>query len=146
MSRSGYDDDYCDDELAAGRWRGMVASAIRGRRGQAFLREMLAALDAMPEKRLIAEDLVNEDGDVCAMGVVGRCRGLDMENLDPEDPEQVAKFFGIAEPLVQEIAYENDEKRIWDAKLNGCRDATPEERWWRMREWVVGNIKQEPTP
>jgi hypothetical protein len=45
MSRSGYSDDL--DPLALGRWRGRVASAMRGKRGQAFLREMLAAMDAM---------------------------------------------------------------------------------------------------
>jgi hypothetical protein len=39
------------------RWRGAVASAIRGGRGQAFLREMLAAMDAMPVKRLVANEL-----------------------------------------------------------------------------------------
>jgi hypothetical protein len=56
MSRSGYSDD-CEDVLAWGRWRGRVASAIRGKRGQAFLKELLAALDALPEKRLVANDL-----------------------------------------------------------------------------------------
>ena len=57
MSRSGYVDDMCD-QWAMIRYRGAVRSAIRGRRGQAFLREMLAALDAMPEKRLTAGALV----------------------------------------------------------------------------------------
>lgn len=57
MSRSGYTED-CDDNWQLIRWRGAVASAIRGKRGQAFLRELLAALDAMPEKRLIADALV----------------------------------------------------------------------------------------
>jgi hypothetical protein len=37
MSRSGYSDDLENWSLI--RWRGAVASAIRGRRGQAFLRE-----------------------------------------------------------------------------------------------------------
>lgn len=55
MSRSGYTDDD-DDPLATGRWRAQVRSAIRGKRGQAFLRELIAALDAMPEKALITEN------------------------------------------------------------------------------------------
>jgi hypothetical protein len=46
MSRSGYSDDHSEWDLI--RWRGAVASAIRGKRGQAFLRELLVALDAMP--------------------------------------------------------------------------------------------------
>ena len=48
MSRSGYSDDI-DDNWAHIMWRGRVASSIRGKRGQAMLRELLAALDAMPE-------------------------------------------------------------------------------------------------
>ena len=55
MSRSGYHDGIDQWDLI--RWRGAVASAIRGKRGQAFLREMLDALDALPEPKLIAHDL-----------------------------------------------------------------------------------------
>ena len=62
MSRSGYSED-CDG-WALVRWRGAVKSAIRGQRGQAFLRELLAALDAIPDKRLIAEELVDAQGAV----------------------------------------------------------------------------------
>ena len=50
MTRSGYDDcgDYSDWEII--QFRGAVASAIRGKRGQAFLKNMLVALDELPEK------------------------------------------------------------------------------------------------
>jgi hypothetical protein len=50
MGRAGYSED-CDG-WALIRWRGAVTSAIRGKRGQAFLREMLDALDALPVKRI----------------------------------------------------------------------------------------------
>ncbi len=63
MSRSGYSDDL--DSWALIRWRGQVASAIRGRRGQAVLRDLLAALDAMPEKALVASELETPQGEVC---------------------------------------------------------------------------------
>ncbi len=126
MSRSGYTDDCDGWDLI--RWRGAVKSAVRGKRGQAFLREMLVALDAMPDKRLIAEDLIDADGDVCAMGAVGLRRGVNLEAVDPEDREQVAKAFGIAGALAAEIAWENDEP---------CH---PEERWLRMRAWIVARI------
>lgn len=84
MSRSGYDDDGCGDMWDWVRYRGAVKSAMRGQRGQAFLREMLAALYALPEKRLIQNDLVDEydDGAVCALGAVGRARNLDMAKVD----------------------------------------------------------------
>lgn len=43
MSRSGYSDDCDHIEL----WRAAVDAAVSGKRGQAFLRELLGALDAM---------------------------------------------------------------------------------------------------
>ena len=61
MSRSGYVD--CDDPLAAGRWSAQVKSAMRGKRGQAFLRELASAMDAMPVKELIADELINSEGE-----------------------------------------------------------------------------------
>lgn len=133
MSRSGYDEDADYDQWAFIRWRGVVASSIRGKRGQAFLRELVDALDAMPEKRLIAHDL-QIGGEVCAIGSVGARRGIDMTNLDPQDPDTIASVFGIATPLVQEIEWMNDE---------AFYRATPERRWVEMRAWVAKNLKSD---
>ncbi len=107
MSRSGYTDDDCEGYHAL--WRGQVASAIRGKRGQAFLRELVDALDAMPEKKLIAEALQEQGGAVCALGAVGAKRGLDMKPLDPEDFKKLGKVFNLAHQLVCEVEYVNDE-------------------------------------
>ncbi len=134
MSRSGYTDDF-DDNWQQIMWRGQVASAIRGKRGQAFLREMIEALDAMTEKRLIAHDLIKE-GEVCAIGSVGAQRGVDMQPLDPEYPEAIAATFGIATPLVREIEFLNDEAAFYTE--------TPEQRWSRMRDWAQRMLK-DPT-
>lgn len=141
MSRSGYTEDI-EDSFELGRWRGVVASAIRGKRGQAFLREMIEALDAMPEKRLIAHELTCQSpagvyqfaapDQVCAIGSVGARRKIDMGRLDPEDHDTLAGVFGIASPLVQEIEWVNDD---WD-------NTTPEQRWVRVRRWAVGCIKE----
>ena len=106
MSRSGYiDDGDCDDVLAMGRWQGQVASAIRGKRGQAALRELAAAMDAMPVKALAAESLVTADGEFCTLGVLGQARGIDMAPIDPEDWDAVAKAFNLAPAMVREIVY-----------------------------------------
>jgi hypothetical protein len=94
MSRSGYSDDN-DDNWSLICWRGAVNSALRGKRGQAFLTELATALDAMPVKRLVTEQL-QADGDFCTLGVVGQSRGLDMTVIDPDDAEAVADRFGIA--------------------------------------------------
>src|ERR1700722_1111238 len=90
MSRSGYNDDC--EQWALICWRGAVNSAIKGARGQAFLAELIAALDALPEKRLIATEL-EQEGAVCAIGAVGRARGVDMSKLDPDNPERVSSTF-----------------------------------------------------
>lgn len=133
MSRSGYCDDLDDWDMI--RWRGQVASATRGKRGQAFLVDLLAALDAMPEKYLIAEELQAANGEVCALGALGLKRGIDMTQIDPGEYDVVSAIFGIAEQLAREVAYMNDE--YYD-------NETPEERFVKMRQWVLGQIRNAP--
>ena len=147
MSRHGYTDDFDGEYLALGRYRAQVASAIRGGRGQGFLRQLATAMDAMPEKVLIAGELVNEDGDCCAIGVVCKFRGIDTSKIDYEAPEQVAAAVGIARQLAAEIEYENDECGDRYERVPGTQawkhvDETPEERWQRMRKWVESQIIQ----
>ena len=129
MSRSGYSYDY--EYLAL--YRANVGRAIRGKRGQNLLREMAQALDAMPDKRLVAGDLVSDEG-VCPLGAAGEARGLDMTKLDPECPEEVATAFGVARPLVAEVVFENDEA--------SPGNETPEHRWQRMRAWVGRHLRE----
>jgi hypothetical protein len=135
VSRSGYNDDG-DDTWGFICYRGQVASATRGKRGQALLREALVALDAMPVKELIADQLVQE-GSYCLLGVVGAARGVPLSEIDPEDYTAVAKQFDIAEPLAREIMFENDNDFFWS-------EETPAQRWMRMREWIAGQIKVQP--
>lgn len=132
MSRSGYSDD-CDDWWRHIMWRGAVESARRGKKGQALLKDMLVALDALPEKELIANHLSNY-GQVCALGAVGRMRGIVMDGLDPDDSESVAHVFGIAPALAREIVYMNDEGRYRER---------PSERFARMRAWIESCINKE---
>jgi hypothetical protein len=155
MSRSGYIDDI-DDDLAAGRWRAQVKNAIRGKRGQAFLRELAAAMDAMPVKELIAEELVNDEGQCCTIGVICKARGIDVTKIDYEEPEQVAAAVGIAHQMAAEIEYYNDEcgdrfvqvaiekppgAPKWHPEFRWDRvEETPAERWQRMRKWVDQNL------
>ena len=106
MSRSGYSDNCCGPELAM--YRGQVASAIRGKRGQAFLRDLVDALDALPEKKLIAHELQTAQG-VCAIGCVGVKRGVDMHGIDPENHYRLSKTFDIACQLVAEVEFVNDD-------------------------------------
>ena len=142
MSRHGYT-DYDDDDNANWRhimWRGRVTSAMRGKRGQAFFRDMIAALDAMPVKELHP---INVAGDcVCAMGALAKHRGADVSAAQAELEDEggdhewatalVGDRLGIAEALALETAYVNDE---------GAWDETPAQRWTRMRRWAERHIR-----
>jgi hypothetical protein len=136
VSRSG----YSDDGENYGLWRGAVNRAISGKRGQAFLRELAAAMDAMPEKKLITDELVH-DGCFCTLGVVGAARGMDMANIDYTSPERVGKAFGISMAMAAEIEYMNDEYGEYLFPYN--EHESDEQRWTRMRKWVAENIREE---
>lgn len=131
MSRSGYDEEY--DGWALIRWRGAVNSAIKGKRGQAFLRELLTALDALPEPRLISHELQDGNGEVCAIGSVGIKRGIEMQHIDVESTKRIGEIFGIPRALVAEIEFVNDNDF-------GARASKPEEVFLRVRAWVVEHL------
>ncbi len=124
MSRSGYSDD-CEH---IGLWRGAVKRATTGYYGQHLLKQLLAALDAMPVKRLIADEIQDERGEVCALGALD-------PNTTSYDAEDLAKHFKIARALAAEIVYMNDEYGEYVS-----RNETPEQRWRRMRAWVQEQI------
>jgi hypothetical protein len=134
MSRSGYSEG-CDG-WALIRWRGAVASAIKGQRGQAFLREALAALYAMPDKKLTTDSLHEPaTGEFCTLGVVGTARGMDLATLEYVEREGIAAAFSISPALAAEIMFMNDDNELTD----DC--TTPEQRWVRMRKWISGKIQ-----
>ena len=88
----------------------------------------------MPTHELIAEELITPDGEVCALGALGvACgRSYELEQVDPEDYEQVSVFFNVSEALAREVQYINDEC--------GPYDETPAARWTRVRRWVQEQI------
>mgnify|MGYP001559218415 FL=1 len=129
MSRSGYDNDGTEWDMI--RWRGAVTSAMRGKRGMAFLEELRGALDTMKEKRLIEGELVQE-GEVCALGAIGMKRGIDMAAINPYDVDTVANTFSIAHAMAAEIMFMNDE--------GGNYGEPPERRHKRMCAWIDEEI------
>ena len=156
MSRSGYSDDYGDDDpFALGRWRAAVESAMRGRRGQAFLREILTSLDALPDKEPGAKSFVPAGGPVCTLGSVAMARGLDVSEHEPEEGDDdrintksVAATFGIANAMACEIMYMNDDVygHTWKPPgVEGPLEKPEHARWRQMRAWVARNIRQ-PKP
>lgn len=167
MSRSGYTDDI-DNHWHHIMWRGRVTSSIRGKRGQAMLKDLLNALDEMPDKRLYPNNFSTVDGEYCALGALGASRGIKMDDLgnaeDGCDESFVAQRFGVAAPLVQEIMYINDEwvsdHKFVDVEICGpirpwypdwghhkksiCvnDDDAPRRRWNVVRQWVESQINQ----
>lgn len=127
MSRS----DYSDDCEYLGLWRANVEKTISGKRGQEFLKDLVSALEAMPQKRLI-RGAIEENGEVCAIGAVGLQRKVDFDDLDPDEYDHVAKVFRISSMLVREVAYINDEHHRYE---------TPEARWTAMHTWAKSNLQ-----
>lgn len=141
MSRSHYSDD-CDN---LNLYRGTVRRTIRSKRGQAFLRELAAAMDSMPVKELIADELIDDEGRCCTIGVVCKARGIDVRKIDCRDPEDVGDAVGIARQMAAEIEYFNDEEtkfREWDTVAKKYIEESPANRWTRMRkkvdQWLNG--------
>ena len=128
MSRSGY--EACDED-EADEWHRRLMDTIASPEGQTFLRELAAALDALPDKALIADELIDEAGDCCAIGAVCKSRGIEQE-LD-NDTEFVAELLGAPHLLVAEIIDQND----------GYRIDAPDTRWQRMRRWVDKRIRKD---
>jgi hypothetical protein len=142
MSRHGYSDDCDYNDGSAARWLGVIRSASRGKRGQAFFRQLLAALDAMPEKRLVKGEL-EENGEYCALGVLAKAKGAEVKGIDTYDHDGLGKLFDISWQLACEVMYINDEAD----KRTGFRIVpveTPEERWATVRAWVARRIRVTP--
>lgn len=166
MSRSGLYEDDGDDPLATGRWRGAVKSAINGKRGQAFLRDLAEALDAMPNKVLVAGELQADNGCHCTLGVIGQKRGLNVAKMDVDNYDAIADSLDVNAKVAQEIMWENDEafddhewveveicgpmrQRCYatqwcDEKhkrtVNVRKQNAEHQRWLHMRAWVESNI------
>lgn len=130
MSRSGYSDDY----EYIGLYRHAVDRSFNGARGQAFLRKLAAALDALPVKALITDAVRDDAGNVCALGAVD-------PSAEGYDAEELARHFGIARAMAAEIVYKNDE---YHTQYYSFRTPeTPEQRWTRMCEWVRSKLLPE---
>ncbi len=153
--------NYSDDEDRPGQfalWDANCRRSIRGKAGQLALRELEVALVTMPEKRLVKDVLVTDDGDVCAVGAYARHKGLDLSKFDPEEEaDQVGVEAGMPPLVAWEVVALNDIHldTVWEVALGPLarhdatykggipfiRDMTPEERYTRVLEWVRAKIR-----
>lgn len=147
----GYDDVY--GLLASGRWERNSRATVESKRGQKVLRELEAAMLALPKPRL-ARDLFcsvgEDDGDVeaCVLGAYaiwkGEARHVPPEYNDTSDwrdevetsADEQARWaenhLGLAFTLAWNLIERNDD-------ILG--HFTPEERYTRMLAWIRANLK-----
>lgn len=166
MSRyqdDGGDGDYNTYEL----WSHNVELALTGKRGKAALVDLKAALEALPEKRLIERALCTVGGvekrpeitnleqpeGVCAVGAYvwwqkvkqGKDPMQAFEELDtlPDedgdiwDTVEAGTSAGLTRVLAWELAYMNDET------YGGL---TPEQRYEKFMAWVDEALRRPPAP
>jgi hypothetical protein len=141
MSRYSDCDDYDWEPWMEGQAAGALQSAIRGRRGQQLLRDLVAGLDALPEPELAAGALEDpKTGCLCALGVVRLQRGPEAVPLrfDPSDPDvdwrELAEPFGISETLANAVVSQNE----YGSKCND--EQSRRRRWLSVRAWAVGHL------
>lgn len=126
--------------------------ALRGKRGRAVLRELEAALLAMPQPRLALGTLV-ADGEVCALGALAVHRArkpgqtfeealaeLDVE-ISPDRERYEDSFDGVdtaaarlrlTTGLAFAVVYQNDDSR----------GRTPERRYESVLAWVRERLEE----
>lgn len=130
--------NYTDEEDFSGQfelWQANCRRSLSGKKGQRELRELRAALLALPEKRLIHGEPVDESGDMCAIGVYGKHKGLDLSTFDADyDNEEI----GIAGGMPRLVAW-----KVVEANDMDFQYLTPEARYIAMLAWVERQLTKE---
>ncbi len=144
MTRYCDSDDYYEPWME-GQAAGALRSAIRGRRGQRLLRDLIAGLDALPVPELSAGSLEDpETGCVCALGAVRLHRGkqnvpLDFDPTDDDiDWRWLAKPFDISQTLSHAVVSANE----YADKRND--EDSRRRRWKDVRAWAVSHLLPMP--
>ena len=140
-------------------WEANLERSLKGRKGQAALRELEAALLALPDKRLIANETVSTDGAVCAIAALARHRGYQGDMALPKRPNwdddndddspywdefeyeeavesamlNIATDLGVPPMVAKAIIYKNDDDYV----------KTPEARYQKMLRWTQRYIQRE---
>lgn len=146
-----------DNERPPHWWEIDLQRALTSGRGQRFLKEIEAALLAMPKHEL-AEGYIVEPmdfdegiiGNVCAVGAYAAYRQVQQgktwnqafsdlaekwggEQDDHWNTQQLGRSLGLTRTVAYELAWQNDEQ---------FGDLPPDERWREMLRWVRSKIRQ----
>lgn len=151
---------YIDDEQFEGQfalWQANCRRSMKGKAGQQALRDLEAALLALPDKRLIHGSLVDDQGGVCAIAAYGKYKGVDLSKFDPEDSSnEVGIEAGMPRLVAWKVVELNDvlldtvweiadgPLQRWSATYKGgiplIREMTPEERYEKVLTWVRSQL------
>ena len=138
MSRSNYSHEWTNE---MNLYRATVDRSINGKRGQAFLKRLIKALEAMPTKELHADIFAKPDGACCAMGAVALYEGHDIEkDYDPnvqDDSNYAYEKLNISQSMAAEIAFVNDYEGYFK------ENERPAIKWKRMYAWAKDRLKDE---
>lgn len=155
---------YSDDEERPGQfalWDANCERSLRGKRGQQALRDLEAALLALPDKRLIADAVHDETGGVCALGAYGRHKGIDLSKFPNDyDSDEIGIAGGMPRLVAWTIVALNDieldgyylymegprpMQTLYGGYYGGGwserRRYTPEERYERVLAWIRERLK-----
>lgn len=154
---------YSDEEEVPGQfalWQANCRRSLQGKKGQAALRELEAALLALPEKRLIADKMIDADGEVCAIGALAKHKGRDLlaepHMGDPDEfegdgeMEEIGVELGMPRLVAWKVVCKNDVEidghyenlpgpYRWfqeQSRLRAYVPVTPEMRYEKMLAWV----------
>jgi hypothetical protein len=139
-----------------GLWQGNCQRSLHGKAGQSALRELESALLALPDKRLIAERLQDDWGDVCAIGAVAKQRNIITEEMKADaehSMERVGEDLGMPRLVAWKVVEQNDlyfngndlvlleGPYRWPAERPYVyAPITPEQRYGKMLAWVQSQI------
>lgn len=141
--------DDADDQRRYNLHQGVIAKQMRSRKGQAFLRELIASLEALPEKRLV-NDAVAKDGCVCGLGAIALRRRVDagedrdavladlanvevdVRDGDEHVSEWAERELGAQQNVASAIAWTTDADE---------GTITPEQRYERVLSWAKSQVR-----
>ncbi len=154
--RIGYSEDE-DYPGQFGLWQANCNRSLKGKAGQAALRELEAALLALPDKRLTSGVYKDEDGCVCPLAALAKYKGVADADLqaDPEyDMEQVGVELGVPRLAAWKIVELNDLQLSGTTLIFGegpyrwpseqpyaYVPITPEQRYERVLQWVQEQLR-----
>lgn len=128
--------NYSDDEIYPGQfelWQANCRRSLNGKAGQRALRDLETALLALPTKRLIADELHDVAGDVCAIGALARAKGLKPKADPGYEMEEVGVECGMPRLVAWKVV------EINDIELSSYR-VGPEARYERVLAWVRSQL------